>query len=180
MSADDSILGPVEKPWHLKTIEEKFNIITNKYKCECKSAQYHQGNCIDCLNNGYIYDNDEISLIVEMNDEIQRLKKGHYVLNEALGQTGDDLDKLRTRNDILRSQKKELDQQLTEKEARERKLIEGLAFYGNKKNYKDNTGYQSPPESTIINWELKDSEEFPDRMYGGKRAREILREMVIL
>jgi len=59
------------------TLDERIAKEVEKYAC--KFHQYpgfdNPHGCTDCYNQGYIFDNEEIVLILDLNKEIQRLKE---------------------------------------------------------------------------------------------------------
>lgn len=62
----------MNKPWYQMTLEERFKDTIERYKCDCKNADHH--GCTDCLNTGYCFDTQEISLIEDLHDELRKEK----------------------------------------------------------------------------------------------------------
>lgn len=56
----------------MKSLKERIEEVVEKYKCKCPNIESY--GCTDCLNQGYIFDNEEIGLIVELDKEVDRLK----------------------------------------------------------------------------------------------------------
>ena len=67
---------------------ETFEKIIETYKCECKHRDEH--GCTDCQNSGYIFDNAEISLIIDQHEKLEKLQATIDDLAKGISFYGDE------------------------------------------------------------------------------------------
>jgi hypothetical protein len=59
-------------------LKEKFDNLIEKYRCKHHQPAYFENphGCTDCYNVGYIFDNEEIFLCIELEAENTKLREG--------------------------------------------------------------------------------------------------------